>query len=86
MIFTEREMKVIAQIEKNGQKIGTREERIGGFKKMSRDQLSSSKSGIQQALYHRLSLDNEDIFDSEEQQVKTKILQDNLEIIDDLLR
>ncbi|HEU0051342.1 MAG TPA: hypothetical protein VFQ60_04805 [Patescibacteria group bacterium] len=86
MGFTERELELIAQIEqRTGQKIGTFEERTAGFKKMERPALIRFCSGLENCLYDRLNLDNADCFDSEEEQFKTKILQENLTIIAGLL-
>jgi len=82
-----KETELIAILERRaGNKIGTKEERMEGFKKLSKEQLERFRNGLTDSLYGRLNLDNDDMFDSDIEQMKTKILRENLEIIDNILK
>ncbi len=86
MEYTQKERKIIVLLEqKTGKKISIGEERREIFKKLPREKLEQHRNGLQQTLSFRLSLDNIDSYDSEEDVVKTKILQENLDIVNELL-
>lgn len=90
MKYSQREKKIIAAHEKRiGRKIGTAKERKEGFKKIAKENLKNLvkfKEGLDVILLWRLNLDNIEYFDSEEELVKTKILLENQEILNKLLR
>jgi len=86
MEYTQREREVIALIEqRTGKKISTGEERIEVLKKWPKEKLVDYRDGLQQVLSFRLNFDNIDYYNSEEDGVKTKILQECLDIVNGLL-
>lgn len=86
MDYTEKEKEFLKLLEKRiGKKIGGVRYRRKEFRKMSKKALKKYRDGLQDLLYWRLNLDNIDLFSTEEDIFRTKLLEENLEIADELL-
>jgi hypothetical protein len=81
--YTKREQELMEEyFERTGQKLMSREEKYEAYKNMTTYQRNQNKNGIQNAIWARLSLDNADVFDGEDDGWKLKMLQDNLSILE----
>ncbi|MBT5022326.1 hypothetical protein HOK51_06890 [Candidatus Woesearchaeota archaeon] len=80
--YAEHEKKLIKNyFEKKGEKLLGREEKLEMYGAMDSRQRNQNKLGIENAIFARLSRDNADIFDGENDGWKLKMLWENLDLI-----
>lgn len=80
--YTKREQELMGIYFENREKLMTREEKYESYKTMEPYQRNQNINGIQNAIWARLSLDNADAFDGEDDNWKLKMLQDDLSILE----
>ena len=81
--YTKREQELMGiYFENKGEKLMSNEEKYEAYKNMTPNQRNQNINGIQNAIWARLSLDNADVFDGEDDGWKLKMLQDNLSVLE----
>ena len=84
--YTKREQELMGiYFENKWEKLMTNEEKYEAYKNMTTSQRNQNISGIQNAIWARLSLDNADAFDGDDDGWKLKMLQDNLKILEKIV-
>ena len=80
--YTSREKELMNLYQqRTGIRLMTLEEKQEAYKKMTPEIRQKNMNGIQNAIYARLNIDNEDIFDGEDDSWKLKMLEENLELL-----
>ena len=81
--YTKREQELMdLYFKRNGEKLMSPKEKYEAYKNMNSYQRKQQKEGMTRAIWARLSLDNADVFDGEDDGWKLKMLQDNLSILE----
>ena len=85
--YTKQDLELIKQYEiRNDTKIGDREYRKNLFQEFNNDKLTQAYNGVSNAIYNRTNLDNSDSFDSPDDTWKLKVLQENLGVLEKLIK